>query len=191
MGDIEKRGQKRKKKRDIQRFVLDTVKVTGVLSVAAVAPAVLGAMKKLGIAPSFRQDTSIAKARKRLVEKGLLEYDGTFLRITQKGQQELLWMQLKDTKKEKPRRWDGRWRVLIFDIPEKKRLVRQRIRDMIELIGFIRLQDSVWLYPYDCEDMMTLLKSDLKIGRDMLYLIVDELEYDTPYRRHFNLPKHR
>jgi hypothetical protein len=45
----------------------------------------------------------------------------------------------------------------------------------------------VWLYPYDCEDVIVLLKADLKIGKDVLYMIVDELEFDQPYCRYFGL----
>ena len=55
-------------------------------------------------------------------------------------------------------------------------------------IGFVRLQDSVWVYPYDCEDFIALLKAELKIGRDVLYAIVDTIEHDKNLRQHFNLP---
>lgn len=55
-------------------------------------------------------------------------------------------------------------------------------------IGFVRLQDSVWVYPYDCEDFVALLKAELKIGKDVLYAIVDTIEQDKNLRRYFNLP---
>ena len=54
-------------------------------------------------------------------------------------------------------------------------------------IGFVRLQDSVWVYPYDCEDLIVLLKADFKIGKDVLYMIVDEMEGDTHLRKEFGL----
>lgn len=57
-------------------------------------------------------------------------------------------------------------------------------------IGFIRLQDSVWIYPYDCEDLLTLLKADLKVGKDLLYMIVDSLEGDAKIRLFFGLKHH-
>ena len=55
-------------------------------------------------------------------------------------------------------------------------------------IGFVRLQDSVWIFPYDCEDFIMLLKADLKIGKDALYAIVEKLENDKALREHFHLP---
>lgn len=54
-------------------------------------------------------------------------------------------------------------------------------------LGFVRLQDSVWVYPYDCEDLITLLKADLKVGKDVLYVVADRIEYDQPLRTLFDL----
>ena len=63
------------------------------------------------------------------------------------------------------------------------------MRRMLVAMGFLPLQRSVWVYPYDCEDVIVLLKADLRIGKDMLYLIVDELENDKWLRKEFDLFK--
>ncbi|OGG64507.1 hypothetical protein A3C94_03355 [Candidatus Kaiserbacteria bacterium RIFCSPHIGHO2_02_FULL_55_17] len=54
--------------------------------------------------------------------------------------------------------------------------------------GFERLQDSVWAYPYDCEDLIALVKAEFRIGADALYLIVEQMEHDKHLREHFHLP---
>ena len=90
---------------------------------------------------------------------------------------------------KKPKKWDEKWRLLIFDIPEKRRGMREKIRRTLLAIGFKRLQDSVWVYPYDCEDLIAFLKTDFKVGRDLLYLIIEELEGDKTLREKFGLPK--
>ncbi len=54
-------------------------------------------------------------------------------------------------------------------------------------IGFLRIQDSVWLYPYDCEEFVALLKADLHIGKDVLYAVIESIEDDSRIRRHFRL----
>ena len=54
-------------------------------------------------------------------------------------------------------------------------------------LGFIRLQDSVWVYPYDCEDLMALLKADLKLGSAVLYMVVEHIENDKHLRAEFGL----
>ena len=89
---------------------------------------------------------------------------------------------------EKPKRWDGKWRVLIFDIPERKRNIRDYIRSTLVTLGFYHLQDSVWVCPYDREDFIAMLKVDLQIGKDVLYVIADRIEHDMPIRKYFELP---
>jgi len=89
---------------------------------------------------------------------------------------------------KRPRRWDGRWRIVMFDISEKRAPLRQKIRDIMKRLGFARLQDSVWIHPYDCEEIVALIKQDLRIGLEVRYVIADALEYDKPLREHFELP---
>ena len=55
-------------------------------------------------------------------------------------------------------------------------------------VGFVCLQDSVWVYPYDCEEFMALLKAELRVGKDVLYAIVERIENDKTIRTHFKLP---
>jgi len=190
MGILEGEYRKRRKRQDIQQIVLATVSIAGLLALAAIAPNAVQALKLFGFDPKKRQKEIMVRARDRLIEKGLLERnkDG-FVAITPKGKKRLNDLEIKNLKIEKPKRWDGRWRVLIFDIPEKMRVVRNKIRLSLLNIGFLMLQNSVWIYPYDCEDYVSLLKADSKIGKKLLYLIVDTLEYDKNYRTAFDLPQ--
>ena len=171
----------------MQKLVLNTVGAVGVIGVGLIAPGVLGALGKLGLMPGKRQTDSIRAARQRLVQRGFLAWEGKKLRLTAKGERRLRLLELHDYQIKKPKRWDKRWRVLIFDIPEKRKGLRDKVRRTLATVGFVRLKESVWIYPYDCEDLITLLKADFRIGRDMLYMIVDTLEYDDPVRTRFNL----
>ena len=185
---LEAESRKRTQRANLNRLILTTVAAAGVLSIMVVAPNVLGVMVKMGLVPHKRQKEFISRARSRLIQQDLLEYQDNFLRLTPKGKKVLKKLELNDFKTKKPKRWDGKWRVLIFDIPEYRKNLRDKIRLTLRAIGFVRLQDSVWLYPYDCEGLIVFLKADFHVGKDVLYLIVDALEHDTPYRRHFGLP---
>lgn len=187
MGQLEKESRKRTRRANIQKLVLASVAAAGGIGVALVAPGVLGAMGKLGLIPSARQLEIIKRSRSRLVVRGLLVYQGSLLRLTPKGEQVLRRLELHDFKLRKPKRWDRKWRILVFDIPERRKSLRPKIRYILLAIGFTRLQDSVWVYPYDCEDLITLLKADFKIGKDLLYLIVDSIENDAALKSHFGL----
>ena len=62
-----------------------------------------------------------------------------------------------------------------------------RLRRLMREYGFLRLQNSVWVYPHDCEELISLIKADLRIGKDVLYAVVESIEYDAWIKKHFNL----
>lgn len=191
MGKLEETSRQRKRKRDIQHAVLATIAVTGFVAFAAVAGNVIQLLDYL---PNDKYNLRYRakSAAGRLVAKGYatwVEKEGKkFLRITQKGRKAFALEQAKVTLKNQKKKWDGRWRMVIFDVPEKRRRVRARLCAVMREIGFARLQDSVWVYPYDGEDFIALLKAELKIGKDVLYAIADTIEQDKNLRRFFNLP---
>lgn len=191
MGKLEEASRKRKKKRNIQNAVLAVVAVTGAVAFAAVAG---NAIQLLDYLPNEKYNLrhQAKTATGRLVAKKYavwIEKDGKkFLRITPKGRKAFEFEQAKIALKNQKKKWDGRWRMVAFDIPERRKAVRFRLCAIMREIGFVRLQNSVWVYPYDCEDFMALFKAELKIGKDVLYAIADTIEHDKNLRQYFNLP---
>ncbi|HRY62494.1 MAG TPA: CRISPR-associated endonuclease Cas2 [Candidatus Paceibacterota bacterium] len=177
----------------IQNGILTAVYAAGMISVALLAPNVLRVIqsvsKKSGLYDKVTRGKkqSINVSRKRLIEAGLLIYKDGFLRLTKRGEDKMREFEARNFELEKPRRWDGKWRVLIFDIKESRKYVRDKVRYTLRSVGFIRLQNSVWVYPYDCEDLVTMFKADMKIGKDLLYIIADKIENDNFAREHFKL----
>lgn len=187
MGTIEAASKKRATKGTVRRAVLQTVAAAGILGVALVAPNALVLLKQAGILPAKHQRHSISIARNRLLKEGFLVYRNGKVALTKKGENALSMLMLQEYKIPTPKRWDGKWRILIFDIPEHRKRTRDLVRKTLQDVGFIRLQDSVWVYPYDSEDLLILLKADFRIGKDMLYIIADSIENDGLYRKHFGL----
>lgn len=191
MGKLEKQHRAQIRRTKINIAIITAVAAAGVISVAALAP---GLVTALGKSKYLRQRAYAARSRvSQLAAAGYLAYerDGgkTFVRLTEKGERFLALVQDGGQGLKKPRRWDGKWRLLMFDIPERRRRARGQIRETLAKLGFVRLQDSVWAYPYDCEDYVTLLKADLRMGKDVLYIIADHVENDAALRTHFRLPK--
>lgn len=189
MGMLENESKKRTRKGQIQKIILGTIATVGLLSVTALAPnalQALGLIMRLDGKKKYRY--AIESSRKRLLQNNLIEYTANGLvKLTQKGEAKLRQLELHDFKLKKPKRWDKKWRMLIFDIREDRKYLREKIRRTLVAIGFEKLQLSVWVYPYDCEDLVTLLKADLKVGREVLYIIVDKIENDAWLKKRFNL----
>ena len=190
MGELEKKIKDNIRATKIQTAILKTISIAGVLSVATLAPNALKLLKYFDLDKKIKRNKeyAIQKSRKRLIEKGLVHYNlQGLLALTPSGQKTLEWIERKNFQIKKPKKWDGKWRVLIFDIPETKKIARNNIRIKLQNIGFIKLQNSVWVYPYDCEDIVVLLKADFGIGKEVLYMIVDQIENDKKLKQFFGV----
>jgi len=192
MGVVEIIARKKRHKGYIQQAILATVALSGVALIAAIAPGVPTALAKLPSMQRARLRARYRTALGRLAALGLVAFERkggkSYARITDAGRKKLAFeLEKGKLNLSRKRRWNRRWRVIIFDVPERRRKTRDRLRLLMQKLGFVRLQDSVWVFPYDCEDFIVLLKAELKIGSAVLYMVVEEIENDKHLRKHFGL----
>jgi len=189
---MSKQKRKQAQKIPIGKIILSTLAVGGLIAVAIAAPNAVQALRLFGYGKG-RRDLGRQTNRSfyYLKEKGYIaleEKEGTkFVCLTEKGKKKLAQYQRHEISFKKPRQWDRKWRVVIFDIKEKRRSVRNKLRAELQNIGFVRLQNSVWVFPYDCEEMLVMLKADIRIGKDVLYLVSEHIENDAYLKKIFNL----
>ena len=187
---VETGARKKRQKRNLQNAALVTIGMAGFIAVAAVAPNIFQLLGKTGVLARLKYQSKSVLGR--LKQKGEIEFeerDGKqYARLTERGEEALaLGQQKMQLATSKPRKWDRRYRLVMFDVPERRKKIRERLRFQMRDAGFLRIQDSAWLYPYDCEEFMALLKADLRIGKDVLYAVVEEIENDAWIRKHFGL----
>lgn len=113
---------------------------------------------------------SLAQALKRLREGGFVELINNqelAFRLTDTGRNKALWekMKLEDEK------WDGKWRLVIWDIPEKRRNARDLLRHQLKQLGFQQLQKSVWASKKNCTAI--LREYIKKVGIDEWVKVVE------------------
>lgn len=107
--------------------------------------------------------------------------------LAKRGQQRILKYSLDTLSIEKPKIWDGAWRLVIYDVPKNKRYLRDLFRETLKNLGFYQLQESVWIYPYPCEPQITFLREYYGVGNEVVYIVANTLEDDSPYRTYFGL----
>ncbi len=192
MGNLEKEAKVVRRNTSIQRIILQTIATAGFMSVTLLAPNALQALRIFDGGKRRKLDPKyfIGSTFEKLYARGLVSIEhsqkGKVARLTKEGEKALARMVLR-TPQVKTKRWDKRWRIVIYDIKEKRRGTRILLRRTLETFGFCRLQHSVWLYPHDCEEVIMLLKAHFKIGQEVLYMIVEKIENDQKYREYFNL----
>lgn len=191
MGLVEVGAKKKRQRRNVRNAVLIAIGAAGLIAVAAIAPNLFQLLGKSGALARLKYHTKSVLSR--LKQKGEIEFiergGKRYVRLTERGEEVLALEQEKMLlTKAAPRKWDHRYRLVMFDIPEKRKRVRERLRHEMQEVGFLRVQDSAWLYPYDCEEFMALLKADLHVDKDVLYAVIEEIGNDGWIRKHFGLP---
>lgn len=82
--------------------------------------------------------------------------------------------QIDSLKIDKPKKWDKRWRIVIFDISHLKNLQRNTFRGKLKELGFYPLQKSVWIHPFPCKDEIELLREFFGLSQKEIRLITAE-----------------
>ncbi|MFZ2886274.1 MAG: hypothetical protein WA021_00465 [Minisyncoccia bacterium] len=195
MGKLEAAALRERRRGYLQDAVLGAVAITGVLAVAMVAPNILQLAGGFGSRKQRNAEMS-KRALTRLAARGHISFEERngkkFARITPEGRRVLIAQQIRAALAARTkRRWDKRYRVVIFDIPESRRGVRGRLRSEMRAAGFLQIQQSVWLHPHECEELVALIKAELRLGKAVVYMIVEAIENDAWIRSHFSLPSSR
>jgi phenylacetic acid degradation operon negative regulatory protein len=47
------------------------------------------------------------------------------------------------------KQWNGKWRLVVYNIPERLRVLRDKLRGKLHSLGFAKLSTSLWVAPHD------------------------------------------
>ncbi len=148
------------------------------------------ALKPIIIGKKYNISGYVSETMRRLRNSGYVEIKTNgkkqYFRSTPKGEQYFAKLSLLSFK-IKDRVWDGKWRLVVFDIKEDSRHCRDLLRRELSGRGFVKIQNSVWVYPYECEEYVGLLKTSFELGKEVLYIIADKIENDSWIKREYGL----
>ena len=127
-----------------------------------------------------------------LKKKGLisLERDGHDVKIslTKEGKKRAGKYQIDDLFLERPKKWDGKWRLVVFDIPNSSNIIRNTFRRKLKEFGFCLFQKSVWIYPFDCREEIAFLREFFGVDKRQIQVLeVAKIEDDSVLRKIFKL----
>lgn len=77
--------------------------------------------------------------------------------------------------------------MVVFDIPEKYRRLRNQVRAILKRAGFKQLQQSVWIFPYECEELVQLIQQESELAPHILYGVLEKIEGGKGLMRQFGL----
>lgn len=110
-----------------------------------------GCKSLYGWVPSRYRRHNFSRLLNRQLQTGDIEkvvnHDEVYLRLTSVGKERVVRDFPMLSLASKP--WDGRWRIVIFDIAETEKNSREFLRDKLRQLGLGMLQESVWITPHD------------------------------------------
>ena len=128
----------------------------------------------------------------RLRRHGLIEIQTVncqiYISLTPEGRKRAGIFQIDKLKIARPKRWDKKWRLLMFDIPQIRKISREALRGKLKELGFFPLQKSVWVYPFECRAETELLQDFFGLSQNEIRLIIAEnIGDNSSLRQDFNL----
>ncbi len=124
--------------------------------------------------------------KQKLIQRKFANGKQTII-ITKDGKKRILTYALEELIIKKPHRWDGKWRVVIYDIPQHQKRLQELLSQLLKKLGFLSIQESVYLIPYPCYDEIEFLREYYGVGKYLKYLLVEKIEDDAAYKTYFGL----
>ncbi|MDO8676658.1 MAG: CRISPR-associated endonuclease Cas2 [Candidatus Azambacteria bacterium] len=183
------------RKSRIERKILDYLLISGAVILALQHP--------VNMSRFFRQlprdlrkykEIQLRRALHRLKKQSRIEYikeddDNIVVRITKDGRDFLEKINFDTIILERPNIWDKKWRLVIFDVPEKEKSAREALREKLKDLGMKKLQHSIWITPFSCEKEIKLIKTVFNLSDYWIDVIITEnigmKEYQM--RKYFDL----
>jgi len=151
----------------------------------SIVGAVLHDWKEVDQAALRRAIRPLYKSRLIAVQKN---NNGTQkLILTERGERWALSYDMENMVIPTPSKWDKKWRIVMFDIPEKRNRDRSILRIQLHSMGFCELQKSVFVHPYPCIDEVEYVTKFYGLGKYVRFVIAEALDNDGMLREQFNI----
>lgn len=180
----------------LAKKVLVRVGFAGIVMSGMVAPGLLQAIDSTLSSQSKYSSRQVGKSYQYLKKSGLvtlkiLSNGEKKIYLTQEGRKKLEKYYIDVFQLKKPMRWDKKWRVVIFDVPNNHNARRVVFREKIKSLGFKQVQKSVWVYPYRCEDEIFFLAKVLGMDKYVDIIVAQKFFNDMRYKKLFFPKKYK
>ncbi len=178
----------------ITKVALGVVAVAGAMGIAFLAVGLGNAVQVFSMFKKSKKysQKQIKSAMTNLSRYKYIEYISdkngvTTVRITAKGTTKLKSFAIDLVQIPEPKKWDGKWHMVMFDLPIRYSKAREVLRYKLKQLGFIQFQKSVWIYPYPCMDEILFISDYYKVGKYVEILEVSQILRDQKLKKYFGL----
>ena len=173
---------------DITKIILKCLiaggAVVAILALPGMAPVLKMFTKKDS---KYKLRNTIYNLKRTKMVKMYYKDGKEMIEITEKGKKRLLKYEFDEMKIKKPKKWDGLWRVVIFDIPEPKKYARNALSRKLKEVGFYPLQKSTFIFPYKCFEEVQFIRKYFDVEKYVSFLVAKEMEGSSILKKHFKI----
>lgn len=182
---------KKSQRNNSRNLLLEIFKAGGALTLIFTVPGAAPYFMKPFMNGEDLDEERFERAINRLKKSELIgieeEDGGVTLHLTKDGEKKALRYSLDEMVLEKPEKWDGKWRIIMFDIPDEKKVARNYFKQKLDDLRFITIQKSVYAHPYPCEEQIELIRSVYDIRPFVKIITATHFEGDEKYLAKFGL----
>lgn len=185
----------------VSRALLATLALGGIVITGAVAPNLFRAIEGIlrfrdikWIDDNQRRSRRMLNTFKYLLDKGYIKkkYRGKqlYISLTDEGRKKARQFSIDTLTIARVKRWDKKWRMVLFDVEEKRKLTREALRGKLKELGFYQLQKSVWVHAFPCERELHKLEDFFELD-DSQYMCFEitglPKSHEKLAKKHFEL----
>ncbi|HEC30812.1 MAG TPA: CRISPR-associated endonuclease Cas2, partial [Candidatus Yonathbacteria bacterium] len=177
-------------KGELAKLILLGIAGVGLIIVCVTLPG-LGQVYELFKPKNTRDRKRLYRSTRQLEKQKLLRIyrknGKDIVEVTRLGQRKILAYNLEDMKIKRPKKWDGWYRVIMFDIPEKKKIARREISSLLSNIGAYRIQKSTFVSPFECKKEIDFLGEYFDVRKNIVYMLSKNFDGEDAVKKHFKL----
>lgn len=137
-------------------------------------------------------ERALNRAIKNLYESKLIKvihnHDKTVtVTLTQDGKKKALTYNMNKMKIAKPAKWDKKWRLVMFDIPENRKKHRDALRFHLKELGFFEYQKSIFAHPFECANELDYVVEFYDLRKFVRIIVAERLDDELHLKKHFGL----
>lgn len=177
-------------KGELAKDILKGLAVGGFIVACVAMPNLPQVLKLFGVIDSrgrYRFNRSLRNLQEKRLVRMYRKNGQDIIEITDKGKRKVYKYKLDEMKLKRPKKWDGMWHIVMFDIPEPKKIARMSLSKKVQEFGLYPLQKSVFVAPFPCRDEINLIGDFFNVREHIIYIEAHEVEGAKKMKQHFKL----
>lgn len=177
-------------KNELTKEVLKGLAVGGVILSSFALPNLPQVLRLFGATNSrerYRIKRTILNLKKQKMVNIYERGGEDVMEVTEAGKKRILKYKLNEMGIKRPKKWDGFWRIIAFDVPEKYKKARNALSFKLQEMEFYHLQKSIYVCPFECKDEIDFIGKFFNVRKYMKYFVAKEIDGEEFLKKYYNL----